>query len=851
MCFRVLGSLEVLGGAVTITAQRQRIVLATLLLNANRVVPLERLIRAVWDGNPPTTAHAQVQTAISAIRRSLSSAGLGGSIQTRGRGYVIEVKPGQLDLHVFTELVARGRAATSLEESRAAFREALSLCYGEPLSGLDSGVVRAVAIRMEEQRIEVLEECIEAELGLGLHHQVVGEIKALAAEHPLRERLAGQLITALYRDGRQAEALAAYRKVHQAFIHELGLEPSASLRQLEHMILTGGAGMDLPSASRPAPPSPSTPRVLPPRTPDFTGRAEVFEALRRQLAGGPPDTPGRGVPHAAVIAGGAGTGKSALAAQLAHELAPAFPDGQLHAVMPRGAGREEGVRVVLETLLGDLGHPASAIPADRAERLALFHDAIAGRRLLVVVDAVVDEEQIRALAPSAPGSRLLVTSRARPSALAGVCVYELDAMSTAEGIDLLSRTIGHGRVTVEPSEALELVELCGGLPLALSVAATRLAARPHWMLSDITERLRHEDERLEVLTYQGIGVLPMQESVCESLTPPARRLLLRLALLETDDFAAWVADPLLDLDHWAALDVLESLVDARLVEVGHHTGTAARYRLDGLTRIYARGMLAREEPAAERTAAQERILAAWLHLADEARRRNAVGHEVPYDLMAPEVLPEAIVNSVLADPSSWYEAERASLLAIVRQRYRSGNSAYCWNLALMIGSLSEALYHYDDWRESHQHALAVARQGKDRLGEAALLHSLGTLDLRERCPDRAQAQFDLALSVFEQLGETRWCRLVVRSLEEMRRLKDAQSAASTEPDRAGDSTRTDRTRPALPRVNLPGRRFTTLRGGADGEQARSHTHAAPPDAPGFVVLPLPRPRTVPAHGDGD
>jgi DNA-binding SARP family transcriptional activator len=765
--FRVLGLLEVQGSEpVAVTARRQQVVLALLLLNANQVVPLDHLINAVWGAAPPTTARAQVQTSVSVLRRSLAKAGLGERIRMRGLGYAIELGPAELDLQVFDALVARGRAACAAQRpdtARAAFRQALSLWRGEPLAGIDSGVVRAKLVRIAERRIEVLEECIDAELQLGLHHEVVGEVKALAAEYPLRERLAGQLMSALYRSGRQVEALAAYRAVRQTFVDELGLEPSPALQRLQQAILTGQADT---GQGEPAPqPQPAmamampVPRMLPARVPDFTGHAAVLDALRRQLVG----ERGADAVRVAVITGCGGVGKSAVAIEAAHALAPEFPDGQLYARMCDGPGPDGNVSEVLERFLRALGFAGPAIPGDLEGRAALYRSAIAQRRLLIVVEDATDAAQIRALTPGTPTCRLIMTSRARLAALPGASVFEIDVLDTHDGVELLAAMVGRERVSAEPSEAIELVELCGGLPLALRVAAARLAARPHWIFAQITARLRDERQRLDELTHQGMDVRAALGRAYGRLLPTAKRLFGRLGMLETDTFATWVAAPLLDQDLHAAADVLETLVDARLVDVVGGTGATARYRLHELARLYARELLL-QEPEHDRSAALRRVLGAWLGLADEACRRYGGDRILVQGEAARWPLTEPLVDALLTDPLAWYELERSALLATVRQAAGADAVEHCWNLAVAIGALARAQRRFDDWRDSHERALQATRQAQDRRGEAMILFSLGTLDLREHRFDKAAARLHLALGVFEQLGEDRWRQLILRSL---------------------------------------------------------------------------------------
>ena len=284
-CFRVLGLLQVHGlEPVTVTARRQQVVLALLLLNGNRVVPLETLVHALWGETPPATARAQVQTCVSALRRSLAAAGLGERIHVRGLGYALRLDPAELDLNVFEDMVTQARAALAAhrpEAARTAFRAALALWRGEPLTGVDSDVVRANQVRLAQRRVEVLEDCLDVELGLGLHREVAGELSLLVEENPLRERLVRQLMTALYRCGRRVEALAVFRSVRQRYVDELGLEPSASVHRLHQDILTGTAEPGTPQPVEPA--ATPVPRMLPARVPYFTGHSALLAALRARL----------------------------------------------------------------------------------------------------------------------------------------------------------------------------------------------------------------------------------------------------------------------------------------------------------------------------------------------------------------------------------------------------------------------------------------------------------------------------------------------------------------------------------------------------------------------------------------
>jgi len=778
--FRILGPLEVHGTEpVAVTARRQEVVLGLLLLSANQVVPLETMIYGVWGAAPPTTARAQVQTAVSVLRRSLGAAGLGERIRMRGLGYSIDVGHGELDLHLFDDLVARGRAASGArrpDAARAAFRRALALWRGEPLAGLDSEEVRARLVRVAERRIEVLEECIDAELRLGLHREVLGEIRALVAEYPLRERPAGQLMRALYRSGRQAEALAAYQAARRTFVRELGLEPSPRLHKLELAILNGTEDLDPEDAAPPAVAALPVPRMLPARIPDFVDHGGTLAALRRRLSGtadGPDGHDGDQI-RVAVITGGGGVGKSAAAVAAAHELASDFPDGQLYARAARGKGSDESAADLLERFLRALGFSGAAVPDNLEGRAALFRSAIADRRLLIVVDDVTDEAQLRALIPGTAACRLLATSRARLAALPGATVVEIAVPGAEDGVRLLAAMVGQERVAAEPAEALELVERCGGLPLALRAAASRLAARPHWNLAQLAVRLADENRRLDELTQQGLEVRAAFRDSYDGLAQPAKVLFGRLGALHAESFAAWVAAPLLDLEARAAADVLESLVDARLVDVASGSGAAARYRLRGLVRLYARERWLAEDQEHEWTEAFRRLLGAWLSLAGEAAARLGGDHAHDSGDAPRWPLTRSTVDAVLADPPAWYERESHALLAAVRQAALTDEYELCWNLAIAAVPLATALRRFGDWRDSHAHALRAARRAEDRRGEAVLLSSLGALDLHEHRYDQAAARLYLALSALERLGEQRWRYAAERTLRMVERARGSQ-----------------------------------------------------------------------------
>jgi DNA-binding SARP family transcriptional activator len=766
---------------VVVTARRQQVLLALLLLNGNRVVRLESMRDALWGADPPATARSQVQTCISSLRRTLTGAGLGDRIRVRGTGYAIELAPQELDLTVFDDLALRGRSALAANRpqvARTAFRSALALWRGEPLAGIDSAVVAASRLRIAERRVELIEDCFDAELELGQHREVVGEMLAMVAEHPLRERFVGQLMTALYRCGRQVEALAAYRELRRTFVEELGLEPGPEVRQLHQDILTealaGGPPTATAPAAEPAParvaPAGPVPRMLPARLPYFTGHAELVDDLCRQLT----DDRGPERNRTVVVTGPAGVGKSTVAIEAAHTMLDAFPDGQLYARLTGG-----NLADVLERFLHALGVPAAEVPADLEGRTACYRSAIAGRRLLTVLEDVTDVTRVGTLVPTTPGCRLVVTTRSRTAALPGTGVVELAVLGGPAGIELLTTIVGQDRVCAELWAADELVQLCGGLHRAVVAAAAGLATRPHWTIAHLVARLRNERQRLDQLAELGVDVRADLDGELAGVSPMARRLFARMGLLEAGSYAAWVAEPLLDLDTPAAADALEALVDARLVDVTSGTGSAARYRLPELARVFARERLAAEPGADESAATLRRLFGAWLCLTDEARLRGG-GERVGTRGGAPRwPLAEPVLDAVLADPAAWYDQEHAAVLATVRLAARVDAVEHCWNLAVAVADLAGGGRRLADWRESNECALRVAVRAGDRLGEATLHHLLGELDLREHRHPEAAARISLARDMFAQLGEAGRHDLVRRSLAVVDQARDDASGPTS------------------------------------------------------------------------
>ena len=775
MEFRILGPLEVTAGAerLELGGPRQEIVLATLLLSANHVVTVGRLQEAIYGEDLPPTSRSQAQISISSLRRLFASHGHAEVISTRAHGYVIQVGAGQLDSQRFGEFVAAANAAQEaghLDRAAAAYRDALRLWRGPALDGIDSQLIQAAASRLDEQRITTIEDRLTLELDLGRHHELVGELAELVQEFPLRERLPGQLMLALYRCDRSAEALQVYRQARQTMIDELGIEPSERLQQLEHAILTCDAALDLPAAPvRIQPVKGRVPSLLPADIADFTGRAEQVGRIGRHLTDWGE---GRLAAPVVVITGQGGVGKTSLAVRAAHAVAGHFPDGQLFADLHGATAHPFGPMQVLERFLRALGVPGPQVPEGLDERAEVYRDLLADRKILVVLDDAAGEGQVWPLLPGTQAAAVLITSRHRLAGLAGARHVEVDVFDAGQSLELLSRIVGTGRVQAESRAAAAVAGLCGHLPLALRIAGARLAARPHWNMQQLADRLADQTRRLDELSHGEMGVRPSISLGYAGTSEQARRLFRRLGLLEAPVFSGWVSAPLLGQPLADAEDALDELVAARMAETaGTGSGVHSQYRLHDLIRVFARERLAAEEPAAEQTAALERALGALFYLAEQAHRRYYGGDYMRIHSDAPRwPLSARPTEQLVADPLAWYERERAALVFGVRQAAQAGFTGLCWSLAFSACAVFEVRAYLDDWRQAHEIALTATQNAGHARGLAAMLYTIGSFHAEQRQFDPAREAFAAALQLFQDAGDDQGVALVMSQLADMDRL---------------------------------------------------------------------------------
>ncbi|CCA56381.1 MULTISPECIES: AfsR/SARP family transcriptional regulator [Streptomyces] len=657
--FAVLGPVRAWrdGEPVSTGSPQQRALLAALLLRGGRTATAAELIDALWGEEPPSQALAAVRTYASRLRKALGPQVL----VSESGGYALRTSAAALDATTAQELGAEAeklRAAGDRAGARDKLAEALDLWDGEVLASLPGPYAETQRTRLEEWRLSLLETRLDIDLELGAHAEAVSELTALTAAHPLRERLRELLMLALYRGGRQAEALAVYADTRRLLADELGVDPTPELSRLQQRILQADAELARPvEEAAPAAATVARPAQLPATVPDFTGRAAFVRELGDRLA-----TAEGHVMAVSALAGIGGVGKTTLAVHVAHAARPHFPDGQLYVDLQGAGNRAAAPETVLGSFLRALGMPDSAIPDSLDDRAALYRSTLDGRRVLVLLDNARDAAQIRPLLPGTAGCAALVTSRIRMVDLAGAHLVDLDVMSPEEALQLFTRIVGTERVQSEREAALDVVAACGFLPLAIRIAASRLAARRTWTVSVLAAKLADERRRLDELQAGDLAVKATFELGYGQLEPAQARAFRLLGLADGPDISLVAASAVLDLPLWDTEDLLEALVDTSLLE----SAAPGRYRYHDLVRLYARACADRDEqPPSEKEAALSRLLDFYL---STAARVYAI--ERPGDRLVDHLEPTTHEGLTFTDrhaAQDWLYAEANSLLACVRQ----------------------------------------------------------------------------------------------------------------------------------------------------------------------------------------
>jgi DNA-binding SARP family transcriptional activator len=769
MEFRVLGPVEIRVGERMLAAghARQRAVLAALLFDLGRVVPAERLIDRVWGEDPPPTARATLQGYIARLRATLASdAGHGVTLSRRQGGYLLQADPDQLDLLRFRNLTAQAGTAADNDTAEWLLRQALALWHGPALAGAESPWLTTMRDTLELERHAARLDLNDISLRLGQHAALTPELISQAAANRGDERLIGQLMLALYRSGRQAEALRWFEKTRGHLADELGTDPALQLSELHQQILradpalaltppgapgTPGAGATLAAGSPPATPMP---RELPADVAAFTGRADELAELDQILLGG---SGGAEHPMAAVISavsGTAGVGKTALAVHWAHHAAAQFPDGQLY-VNLRGYDPDQPITAAeaLATFLRSLGVPGQDIPQQETERASRYRSLLAGKRMLILLDNAATVDQVRPLLPGHPECRALVTSR---DALAGLVARDgahrlnLDLLPRDDAVALLHELIG-ARATAEAAAVARLAKQCARLPLALRVAAELATARPATPVADLVTELEDEQRRLDQLDTSGdarTAVRAVFSWSYRSLNDDAARAFRLAGLHPGLDFDAYALTALTGSTLDQTRRELDVLVRAHLMQ----PGKPSRYGMHDLLRAYARELSESSDSEDGPSAATTRLFDYYLHTtanamdilypAESARRPRVPQPGVPFPWLANG--EEAI---------AWLEAERSNLVAFGAHAAGNRWPGHATQLSeIVFNYLSRAGHHAEAFAIC-THARSAARRTGDRDAEGTAESALGIIDWRQARYGSAITCFEQALRLFRDAGD--------------------------------------------------------------------------------------------------
>ncbi|MEU7863251.1 BTAD domain-containing putative transcriptional regulator [Nonomuraea sp. NPDC049141] len=775
--FGVLGTLEIsrAGRPVSLPAAKQRGVLATLLLQANQKVSHDQLIERIWDGTPPNDARGALHTHVARLRRALGDGHHDARrlIHTFNDSYVINLTPGSLDLSTFRDLTVRAAATQDATGKADLLRQALALWRGPVLADVPSESLHRDEVPwVMEERLRAIERWFQLGLQLARHDETIITLKEATADHPYHERLWAQLMIALHKAGRRAEALEAYRTIDTLLRKEFGIDPTQELVRVHSAILNDDPEParildetqpgQLVSPRQVLPPdsgevpdsevSDGVPQQLPSGIAYFTGRDKELKALDGLLAGDDHETSPPIV--IATISGMGGVGKTTLAVHWAHRVMDRFPDGLLYLDLRGfGPGGHVDPGTALELLLHTLDVPAERIPARTDARSAMLRSVLAGRRVLMLLDNARDSAQVR---PLLPGSHavVLVTSR---SQLRGLAVREgahrvlLDQFSPAESTALLTRILGPERISAQARAAEELARSCVHLPLALTIAAEHATCRPGSSLKDLADEVRDQRTALDTLDTADDHEASLRAVFSWSyraLEPSAARMFRMLSLHPGADFSPPEAAALAGVTTPEARRLLELLTDRSLLE----RTPRDRHRFHDLLHAYAIEQSHQEDSETERTTAIRRALDWYLHTADRAadlleptRRRFplAITHE-PAD---PPVLAGP------ADAMAWLDEQRANLIAAITLSAEYGWHALTWRLPHVLWRFFFVRGHVSDWIDTHLLALDAARNAGDPRALAETTKNLGFAYWRSGHLSEALKHHHRALILDQESGD--------------------------------------------------------------------------------------------------
>jgi DNA-binding SARP family transcriptional activator/tetratricopeptide (TPR) repeat protein len=751
MRFGILGPVLVHDGyaAIGIPAPRQRTLLAALLVQVGQAVPADKLAETIWDGAPPTGAATTLRTHVMRMRRVLGPHAAA-RVHTRSGSYLLEAGADEVDILQFTALCKQGSAAAEAGGWRQADRvlsDALELWRGVPLADITSETLRAdVMPYLEQMHLQALECRNDAWLSLGRHSELVPQLQVLVAGNPLRERFHAQLMLALYRSGRQADALAEFQRARLHIVEELGIEPGPELRELHQRVLAADASLTVRRTAAAAGPRPDhVPRQLPAAVMNFIGRQREMSAMTAALE----RADGQSAQQALVISaisGTAGVGKTALAVQWAHDAADRYPDGQLYVNL---RGYDPGPPVLpadaLAGFLHALGLAGEEIPPGLDDRAATYRSAISGRRMLVVLDNAGEAEQLRPLLPGTSSCVTVVTSRDALTGLVardGAWRLDLDVLPHADAVSLLRVLIG-SRVDAEPAAAAALAACCCRLPLALRIAAEMAACRADTRLASLAAELADDQHRLDLLDAGGdprTAARAVFSWSLRHLDPAAAQAFRLLGLHPGPDLDSHAAAALTGTSPARTSRVLDQLTRAHLLQ----SAGQDRHSMHDMLRDYARELTALPDSHDDPRAALTRLLDHYLDAAREAMR---VLYPDPQRPPAPPAADDA------GAARAWLDAELANLVAVTAHAAAHGWPGHATQLAATLFLYLDTGGHYAEASAIYTQARTAAQQTGDQAAEAEALVNFGTAAWRQGQYETATSHLQHAVTLYREIGD--------------------------------------------------------------------------------------------------
>jgi DNA-binding SARP family transcriptional activator/tetratricopeptide (TPR) repeat protein len=750
--FRLLGpvTIEVDNAAVTLPRRRERCLLAVLLLEAGRTVPVDRMIDLLWDDELPDNARRALHSHVARLRSVLARAGAaehGVSLESSRNGYTLTVDAERVDAHRFRALVARATATVELSERDRLLREARELWRGPALHNAASEQLRQrLCADLEELRLHALEESFAVGLALQRHRQLLAELGQLTADHPTRERLVELYMIALYRSGRTSDALDLYARTRARLRDELGLDPSPALQRLHLAILRG----EPTSATDDRAAQPTTGHVRPAQLPagctTFSGRVDELHSLDATMR----DRASTVVISA--IAGTAGVGKTTLAVQWAHQVAHRFPDGQLY-VNLRGFDPGGSMTTAAEAVRGFLDAlqvPSQRIPAGLDAQTALYRSLLAGKRVLVLLDNARDAGQVRPLLPGAYGCLAIVTSRNRLTGLVAsdsAISLELDVMSPSEARQLLSRRIGAERIAAEPQAVDDIIARCARLPLAIAIVAARAVTDPRLGLGTLADDLRSLDALAG--DDEATDLRAVFSWSYRALSPAAARLFRLLGLHPGPDVSKPAAASLAATPLAQVGSLLAELTRAHLIT----EQTPSRYVFHDLLRAYAMERAGAEDSEADRHAARHRLLDHYLLSGNAAHLMLQASH---YSLTIGPAQAGVGVEEPGGrdDAMRWFGAERHVLLAAIGMAADTGFDEYSWKLAWTVWDYFNMEGYWRELLPAGQVALNAAVRAGDLAGQGLIHRGFANFHVRLGEYEQAAAHALDALDCGRAAGDT-------------------------------------------------------------------------------------------------